>query len=80
MGFGKRLTRTLQRAVDRGSRAAEQGRGFSGSSTEHIAQQDRGALARRQLLDGGDKSQPDGLAGRIPRFRIRRLVGDPFWI
>jgi len=24
--------------------------------TEHIAQQDRGALARRQLLDGGDKS------------------------
>src|SRR5215468_10549986 len=65
-----RLARTLQSAADRDSRAAEQRRGFSGSPTEYIAQQDCGALARRQLLDGGDKST----ATDLPRHRLAPRV------
>src|SRR5260370_40845583 len=57
IAFGKRLPRPLQSAVDRGSRAAEQRRGFGGGPTEHNAQQQRRALAPRELSDGGRQNQ-----------------------
>ena len=76
--FGKRRACPLQGAVDRSSRAAEQRCGFSSSPTNHIAQQERSALARRQLLNGGNKSQLHGLARRIARLRVRCVVSDPF--
>jgi hypothetical protein len=45
--------------------------------TEHIAEEDRGALAGRQMLDGGDEGQPYRLAGGIAHFLIRRAGYPP---
>src|SRR5262249_4150663 len=78
IALGKCLTRPLQGAVDRRSRAAEERCGFSGRPP--IAQQGRGPPARRQAVDDGNKSQLYRLAGRITRLRTRRVVSDAFQI
>src|SRR5262249_39244003 len=53
--FCQCLARPLQRAVDRGCRAAEQGSGFIRSPAEYTAEKGHGGLARRQPLNGRDK-------------------------
>ena len=60
----------LQRAVDRGDAGLEQGGGLLGRPAEHVAQDQRGALARRQELDRGEEGELDRLARDDHRVRL----------
>src|SRR4029077_16406035 len=53
----------LQGAFDRGFCGAEHVGCFGGAVTEHIAEHQDGALAGRQVLQGGDERQLDRLLG-----------------
>jgi len=78
---GERAACALQRAVDRGGAGAEQIGNLGGLPLQHFVQNQRRALACRQELQGGDESEPDGLASRELRGRIfaarkHQTVGD----
>jgi hypothetical protein len=47
--------RTLQRAVDGGDRRIEKSSALDGRPSQHIVQQQGGALARREKLNRGDE-------------------------
>ena len=53
---------TLQRTVRRSHRRVEDRRCLDRGIPEHVAQDQRGPLARRQHLHGGEERQLDGLA------------------
>ena len=57
-----------QGAVDGGHARAQQFGDFSGGPVEHVAQQQDGALPRRQVLQGRDECQPDAFP-RDDEFR-----------
>ena len=66
---GPRLQRRpgpLQRAVDRRHRGVEQLGDLGRLPAQHLAQDQHGALARRQVLQRGDERQPDRLARDRP--------------
>ena len=62
----------LERAVDRRDRRVEQLGDLARLPPQHLAQDEHRALAGRQVLEGGDERQPDGLAGRRPARPGRR--------
>ena len=61
-----RLARPLQRAVDRGDGHVERVAGLLRREVEHLAQDQHGALARRQVLERGDERELDALARLVP--------------
>ena len=67
----------LQRAVDRGDAGVEQLGGLAGLPAQHLAQDQRGPLARRQVLERGDERQAHRLVrdGRLGRVGLDRGVG-----
>ena len=62
------VTRALERAVDGCHRVAERLGRLRRRPTEHVAQEQDDALARRQELEGGDEGEADALA----QLRLRR--------
>ena len=58
----ERRARPLQRAVDRGDARLEQLGDLGRLPAQHLAQDQHGALARRQVLQRGDEREPDRLA------------------
>ena len=71
----------LQGAVHRGHAGAEQFGHLRGLPPQHLAQDQGGPLARRQVLQGGDERQADGLAflrqlGGVGFEREDSVVGD----
>ena len=52
----------LERGVDRGGRGVERLGDLGGRPAEHVAQDQHGALAGRQVLQGGDEREPDRVA------------------
>ncbi len=65
----------LQGALDRGFGGLEHDGGFGGRVAEHVAEHQDGPLAGRQVLQGGDERQLDGLLGVVAGFRPGRGVG-----
>jgi hypothetical protein len=53
--------RPLQRAVHRGDRGLQRPRGLLGREAEHVAEQEHGALRSREVLQGRDERELDGL-------------------
>ena len=53
----------LERAVDRGDRGVQQFGDLDRLPTQHLPQDQHGALAGRQVLERGDEGQADRLAG-----------------
>ncbi len=60
---GQRGAGPLQRAVDRGGRGVEQLGDLGGLPAQHLAQDQRTALAGGQVLQRGDEGEADRLAG-----------------
>ena len=50
----------------------ERGRGLGGGPAQHVAEDEYGALPRRQVLERGDERQPD----RVALGDLDRGVGD----
>jgi hypothetical protein len=50
--------------------------GFGGVVAQDVAEDERGALARGQQLQGGDEGQGDGLGGLVAGLRSGALVGE----
>jgi hypothetical protein len=82
MAFGElllqRCSRPLQRAVHRGDARLEQRRHVSCRPAEHVAQDQRRPLPRRQELDGGEERQLDRLPGSDDISRLRPAFLNPF--
>ena len=72
-GRGDRLACPLQRAVDRGGRRIKLIGHLGRGEAEHIAQDQRRPLGRRQVLQRRDVRELDGLAGKV--VRLGRDVG-----
>ena len=68
----ERRARPLQRAVDRGDARVEELGHLARLPAQHLAQDQHGALPRRQVLERGDERQPDRLAGHRHLGRVRR--------
>jgi hypothetical protein len=60
----------LQGAGHRGLGGPQDLSGLSGGEAQHVAQQQHGALTRRQQLDDGQEGQLDTLANLVARGRI----------
>ena len=69
--------RPLQGAVDGGHARAEELGCLGRLPAEHVAQDQRRALAGRKVLERGDEGQADGLAVLGDLGRVRALGGDP---
>ena len=67
----------LQGAGDRVLSEPEQLGGLPRAESEHIAQQQHGALVRGEQLDGGDERQRDRLAGLVTGLGPGRLIREP---
>ncbi len=67
----------LQGAVDRGHAGVEQLGDLGGLPAQHLAQDQHGPLAGREVLQGGHEGQPDGLAGRGQIRRVGVDAQDP---
>ncbi len=81
VGVRQRRAGPLQRAVDRRDGGVEQLGHLGGRPLQHLAQDQDGALLRRQVLQGGDEREPDRLAqlgdlGRVAGGRHDPGVGD----
>ena len=72
-----RLVRALQRAGDGGRGGVERLRDLGGREAEHVAQDQRRALARGQVLERRDERQLDALALLVPSLRPDPPVRDP---
>lgn len=78
---GQRGPGALQGAVHRGHARVEQFSHLRGLPPQYLAQDQGGPLARRQVLQGGDERQADGLAflgqlGGVGFEREDPVVGD----
>ena len=69
-----RLVGALQRAVDPGRRRLERLGDLARREAEHVAEDEHGALTRRQVLERRDEGELDALALLVPRLR----AGEPF--
>ena len=67
-----RLAGALQRAVHRCGRGLQRLRDLARREAEHLAQDQRGALVGRQVLQRGDERQLDALALLVASPRARR--------
>ena len=79
----QRYTRAMQRAVYRRHTKIEELCDLVSAHIEHIAQNQNGALTRRQNLERGEKRERDAFARIVPRFGTRfnigeELIGDRF--
>jgi hypothetical protein len=68
----------LQGALDRGLAGAEHAGHLVAVEPEHVAQHERGRLAGRHALQGGDEGQFDRLGGLVAGLWARCGVGDAF--
>src|SRR5207249_12147420 len=66
-----RRPRPLKRAVDRSDAVTEQPCDLLRRPTEHLAEEKRSALLRRQELHRGDEGQLDALAELVARLGRR---------
>jgi hypothetical protein len=66
----------LQGAFDRRLAGFEHVGDLGGVVAEHVAQHERGALAGRQVLEGDDERELDGLPGLVARLGLLGAVGD----
>ena len=75
-GAPRRRARALQRAVHRGRSSSSVSATSPRREAEHLAQDQHGALARRQVLERGDERQLDALALLVARLGRRLAVAD----
>jgi hypothetical protein len=73
--LGQVLAGALQRAGGRDTGGAEQVRDLAGTPAQHVAQQQGGPLARREVLQRGDEGQPGALAGHDHVGRVAGILG-----
>ena len=68
----ERRASALERAVDRGDARVEELRDLGRLPAQHLAEDEHGALARRQMLERGDEGEPDRLArhGDVGRVSV----------
>src|SRR5919206_468470 len=68
---------TLQRAPDRGFACFEHLGHLGGAEAEHLAQDERRALAGRQVLEACRERQPDSFSGLVARLGPRSTIREP---
>jgi hypothetical protein len=81
IGRGQRGPGTLEGAVHRSDGGVEQLGGFGGLPLQDLAEDEHGALARRQVLEGSDEGQADRVPhrrhiGRVSIDRYHPSIGD----